>query len=157
MAKYGMSNLNAGSQQVLTSTYKTQWSLTSLTGATTLRKAWIYDVTFGTDGTPADNSVTYKIDRQTSVGTGSAGAPAPMETTDAAALIVATLNHTIEPTITAATQLLEIATNQRATYRWVAAPGGELVVPAVTVTGLGGRAKSPAYTGTVVATCHFWE
>lgn len=158
MAKYGLSNLNAGSQQVNTTTYKTQWGLTAATGATTLRKAFIYDVTFGTDGTPADNTVTYKIDRQTTgVGTASLATPVPLDSGDAAALIVANVNHTAEPTVTAATQLLEIATNQRATYRWVAAPGSELVVPAVNLAGLGGRSKSPAYIGTVVSTVLFFE
>lgn len=157
MAKYGMTNLNGGTQQNLSTSYKTLWDLTAATGATTLRKAWIYDLTFGTDGTPADNTVTYKVDRQTTTGTRTAATPAPLDAGDAAALITAGVNTTIEGTITSATQLLEIATNQRATYRWVASPGGELVVPATNTTGLGGRAKSPAYTSTTVATVHFYE
>lgn len=157
MAKYALSNGSAGTQQAMTTTYKTLWDLTAATGATTLRKAWIYDVTFGTDGTPADNSVSYVINRQTTAGTRTSATPAPLDAGDAAALITAGVNTTIEPTITAATQLLEIATNQRATYRWVAAPGGELVVPATNTTGLGGRAKSPAYTGTALSVVHFWE
>jgi hypothetical protein len=54
--------------------------------------------------------------------------------------------------------LMEIPVNSRASYRWVAAPGGELVVPATDVTGLGLRAKSAAYTGTgQQATVHYWE
>lgn len=151
MALYAMSTGTGGTPQAMTTTYKTVWDLTAATGATTLRKAWIYDMTFGTDGTPADNSVTYKVDRQTTTGTRTVGVPAPLDTGDAAALITAGVNATIEGTVTAATQLLEIATNQRATYRWVASPGSELVVPAVNVAGIGGRAKSPAYTGTVVS------
>lgn len=157
MAKFGMSNGTGGTPQAMTTTYKTIWDLTAATGATTLRKAWIYDVTFGADGTPADNSITWKIDRQTSTGTRTTGVPAPLDTTDAAALITAGVNTTIEPSVTGATQLLEIAANQRATYRWVAAPGSELVVPATNVAGLGGRAKSPAYTGTVVGSMLFYE
>jgi hypothetical protein len=156
MAKYSLSNTQ-GTPSALTTTYKTQWDLTAVTGATTLRRAWLYDFTFGTDGTPADNTVTYKVDRQTSTGTRTTAVPAPVDAGDAAALITAGVVTTIEPTVTAATQLLEIATNQRATYRWVAAPGGELIVPAVTVTGLGGRAKSPAYTGTTVCIVHLFE
>lgn len=157
MAKYAQSNGAAGTQQANTTTYKTQWDLTAATGATTLRKAWIYDVTFGADGTPADNQVTYKIDRQTSTGTRTAAVPAPIDSSDAAALITAGVNTTIEPTVTAATQLLEIGTNERATYRWVAAPGSELVVPATNVAGLGGRSKSSAYTGTVITSFLFYE
>jgi len=157
MAKYAISNGTAGTQQAMTTTYKTLISLTAATGATTLRKAWIYDVMFGADGTPADNVLTYKVDRQTTVGTGTAASAAPLETTDAAALITETVNHTAEPTVTTSTQLIEIPVNQRASYRWVAAPGGELVVPATDVAGLGARAKSPAYTGTVMCTVHFYE
>lgn len=156
MAKYSLTNTQ-GTPSALTTTYKTQWDLTAATGATTLRRAWVYDVTFGTDGTPADNSVTYKIDRQTTTGTRTTAVPAPLDGADAAALITGGVVTTIEPSVTAATQLLEIATNQRATYRWVAAPGGELIVPATNVAGLGARAKSPAYTGTCVALAHLWE
>lgn len=157
MAKFAMSNGNAGSSQVNTTTYKTQADVTAATGATTLRRAWIYDVMFGADGTPADNVVVYKIDRQTSTGTRSAAVLAPLDFGDAAALITAGVNTTVEPIVTAATQLVEIAVNQRASYRWIAAPGGELVVPATNVAGLGMRSKSPAYTGTVTATLHLWE
>ena len=157
MAKYAVSNGTGGTPQAMTTTYKTIWDLTSATGATTLRRAWIYDMTFGADGTPADNSMTWKVDRQTTTGTRTAATPAPIDAGDVAALITAGVNTTIEPTITASTQLLEIAANQRATYRWVASPGSELIVPAVNVTGLGGRAKSPAYTGTVVGSFLFFE
>jgi hypothetical protein len=157
MARYTVNTGMGGTPQNMTTTYKTLLSLTAATGATTLRKAWIYDAMFGADGTPADNSMTYKIDRQTDVGTGTAIAAVALDSGDAAALITETANNTIEPTVTDNTELLEVAVNQRATFRWVAAPGGELVVPATNVAGLGARAKSPAYASTVVCTLHFWE
>ena len=157
MAKYAFSSGNAGSEQNLTTTYKTLADITAATGATTLRRAWVYDVMFGVDGTPADNVLVWKIDRQTSTGTRSAVTPPPLDTTDAAALITCGANTTIEPIVTAATQLLELPVNQRASYRWVAAPGGELVVPATNVAGLGFRAKSPAYASTALCTVQFWE
>src|SRR4029077_325658 len=100
-------------------TYKTQADLTSATGATTLRRAWLYDLMFGVDGTAADNVIVWKADRQTSTGTRSAAGAAPLDFGDAAALITAGVNTTIEGIITAATQLIEIAVNQRASYRWV--------------------------------------
>lgn len=157
MSRYGLSNGNAGTPQAMTTTYKTLMALTAATGATTLRRAWIYDVLFGVDGTPADNAMSWKMDRQTTLGTGSAAVPAPLDTADAAALITATVNHTIEPTVTAATQLIEVGVNQRASYRWVASPGGELVVPATNLAGIGLRAKSPGYTGTALASINWWE
>ena len=58
---------------------------------------------------------------------------------------------------TTATQLIELPVNQRASYRWVAAPGGELVVPATNVAGLGFRAKAPAYASTALVTIMLWE
>jgi len=156
MARYAVSNAQ-GTTQANTTTYKTQIDLTAATGATTLRKAWIYDVMFGADGTPADNAMSYKLDRQTSTGTRTSATPAPLDAGDAAALITAGVCTTIEGIVTSATQLLEVGVNQRASYRWVAAPGGELVVPATNVAGIGLRSKSPAYTGTVLCSINFWE
>lgn len=155
--RYGLSTASAGTQQALTTTYKTLGSLTAATGATTLRRAQIYEVSFGADGTPADNALVYKLDRQSTVGTGTSATPTPLDAGDAAALITGNVNSTIEPTVTANTQLIELPVNQRASYRWCAAPGGELVVPATNTTGIGVRAKSPAYTGTAMATLHYVE
>lgn len=157
MAKFAFSNGNGGSLQNLTTTYKTLWDITAATGATTLRRGWIYDVMFGADGTPADNVLVYKLDRQTSTGTRTAVTPPPLDSGDAAILLTCGANTTIEPIVTSATQLVEIPVNQRASYRWVAAPGGELVVPATNVAGIGARAKSPAYASTAVSTVHAWE
>lgn len=155
--RYTLGTGHGGTQQAMTTTYKTLAALTSATGATTLRRGFVYDVLFGTDGTPADNSMTFKVDRQSTVGTGTAAVPSPLDSGDAAALLVGTTNHTIEPNVTAATLLMEVGINQRASYRWVAAPGGELVIPATNVAGLGLRAKSPAYTGTATGQLHYWE
>ena len=157
MARYSVTNLHAGTQQNLSTSYKTLLSLTAATGATTLRKGWIYDILLGADGTPADNSITYKVDRQTSVGTVTTAVGAPLDGGDAAGLLEESVNNTIEPIVTAATQFIELAVNQRASYRWVAAPGGELVVPATNVAGIGIRAKSAAYASTTTAGCHYWE
>ena len=157
MARYTLGTGHGGTPQAMTTTYKTLVSVTAATGATTLRRGWIYDIMVGADGTPADNAMTFKVDRQTTASTGSAAVPSPIDAGDAACLLVATTNYTIEPTVTAATQLIELGMNQRASYRWVAAPGGELVVPATNVAGIGTRIKSPGYTGTMVCTLHFWQ
>jgi hypothetical protein len=158
MAKYSVSSASAGTQQNMGTGYKTLLSVTAVTGATTLRRGWIYDIEFGADGTPADNVITFKVDRQGSVGTGTSATAAPLDAGDAAALLVSTVNHTVEPTGIAST-LIEVPLNQRSSYRWVTIPGSgaELVVPAVTVTGIGCRAKSPAYASTGIARVHFFE
>ena len=77
---------------------------TAATGATTLRRGRISDVTFGVDAAPADYEVSFKLDRQTTVGTATAVVPAPLDPGDAAALLVANVNNTIEPTVTAEQQ-----------------------------------------------------
>jgi hypothetical protein len=159
MAKYNLANndIAINSQQNLTTTYKTLTQVTAATGATTLRRGWVYDIMVGVDGTPADNVINWIVNRNSSLGTGTSHTPTPLETGDAACLLVGTVNFTIEPIVTDQTGLLQVAVNQRASYRWVAAPGGEFVVPAVNVTGIGVRAKSPAYASTATASMAFWE
>jgi hypothetical protein len=70
---------------------------------------------------------------------------------------VSTINQTVEPTFTANTSQWAAGMNQRATHRWVAYPGQELVIPATTAAGLAFRVKSPGYTGTAVAQLEFVE
>jgi len=159
MAKYMLCNndIAINSQQNLTTTFKTLLSITAATGATTLRRAWLYDIMVGTDGTPADNAVNWIVNRQSTVGTATSHTAAQQDAADAAPLMTTNVNHTIEPTVTDQTGLVQLGVNQRASYRWVAYPGGELIVPATNTTGIGVRAKSPAYTSTATACVHFWE
>jgi hypothetical protein len=77
------------------------------------------------------------VQRCTAAGTSTAVVPQPLDPADATTEMDAGENHTIEPTYTAAAILLQIPLNQRATFRWVAAPGGELVAPATASNGLG--------------------
>jgi len=141
----------------MTTTFKTLIGITALTGATTLRKCWIYDMMFGADGSPGDTVITYQADRQSTAGTGTAATPSLQETTDAASLMTVAVNHTAEPTAVSNSVLVGVPINQRASHRWVASPGGELVVPATTANGIGLRAKSPTYASTCAATVWWWE
>jgi len=102
MAKYMLCNndIAINSQQNLTTTYKTLLSITAATGATTLRRAWLYDVMVGTDGTPADNAVNWIVNRQSTVGTATSHTAAQQDAADAAPLMTTNVNHTIEPTVT---------------------------------------------------------
>src|ERR1051326_6671212 len=72
MAQYALNNSLAGSQQNMTSSYKTA---VSVFAGSTARRGKIYDVLIGTDGTPADNAVDWDISRMTVDGTGSAPTP----------------------------------------------------------------------------------
>ena len=156
MAAYAASNLLAGTQQALTTTYKTLLVLAASTG-TAARRIRVYDVIFGTDGTPADQAMTYDVSRTSANGTATATTPNPLDSADAAFLGLAVSNNTAEPTVTAASSLLAMGVNQRATTRWIANPGGELVIPATNLAGLAFRAKSPGYTGTGTVQTEFIE
>lgn len=146
MARYQSNNDLAGTKQALSSAYKTLLVLKAATA--TLTRAAIYDVLIGTNGTPADNVVEWDISRQTADGTATAVTPVPLDGSLRAAGTVGAANATAEGTITATSSVFYVGVNQRASYRWVAAPGSELIIPATNLAGLALRAKSPAYTGT---------
>lgn len=149
MAKYSSNNGNAGTQQATSATYKTQLALTAATA--TLRRAKIYDIGFGTSGTPADNYMEYDLSRQTAAGTSTATTPVALDPADAASGTVGSVAFTAEGTVTASSSVFYMGVNQRASYRWVAAPGSEFVIPATNLAGFAFRARSAAYTGTVTA------
>lgn len=148
MAVYSASNSLAGTQQATAAAYKTQ---VSLTAAGTPVRALVQEIDVGTPGTPADNYMEYDISRQTAVGTSTSATPNPLDTTFRASSTLAAVNYTAEGTVTAASSVFYLALNQRASYRWVAAPGSELIIPATAAAGFAIRARSAAYTGTVSA------
>ena len=102
---------------------------------TQARRGKLYDIILGSEATPADAALLWSIKRYTAAGTGTNVTPLALDSADPAFLGQAAENHTIEPTFSAGAHLMQIALNQRATFRWVAAPGGELVYPATTANG----------------------
>lgn len=111
-------------------------SVLSVQGITT--KRWkLYDLVFSQGSAPADTIVEWLIRRfDTADGTATAVVPAPLDSDAPASGLTAQEDHTVEPTVVAATELLDFDLNQRATFRWVAAPGGELMGPAVATEGI---------------------
>lgn len=150
--KYAVSD---ATQTTNTTTAKTIAVVGSTTAAP-VRPA-IYDVIVGASGTPADNVLRFGIQRFTAAGTTTAKTPNALDPGDTAALAVCGVDASAEPTLTAAAILVVIAANQRATFRWVAAPDGELKGPVTNANGLAVTSLSPAYTGATFATVHFWE
>jgi hypothetical protein len=146
MPDYSASNELAGTKQAIASAYKSLLGL-SVSSAVALRRPRIFDIIFGVEGTPSDQAIVWDASRTTTVGTGSAATPNPLDPSDPAALTVVTANLTVEPTVTANTSLVPAAVNQRATIRWVPTPGKELVIPATNLAGIALRAKSSGYTG----------
>jgi len=126
-----------------------------LTSVTSVRPR-IYDIIFGQGGTPADNVVRWEVPRQTTSATGTAAVENALDPGAPAADALAEEEITSGPTVTADSQVLDFDLNQRATFRWVAAPGGEIVLPATAANGCFFNASSAAYTGIARVTVH-WE
>jgi len=112
-------------------------SLGTFQATATPRRIKLYECTVGQDNTPGDNTLKYVFQRFSAPGTSTAVTPQPLDLADAPALSAAGQVNTVEPTYTAGAVLLVISMNQRATFRWVAPPGGELVVPATNNAGIG--------------------
>ena len=153
MANYAISNSTlggVGTQQAMTTTYKTLVCVyASTTGTTSLvRRGKIYDILVGTNGTPADNAMEFAMSRMTAPSTSSIVSAQPLDMADAVMASGAVANSTTEGTFTSSAEVFYVGINQRASYRWVAAPGSEIVYPATSSAGVALRAKSPSYTGT---------
>lgn len=162
MSNYTLTNgstTGGGTQQATTTTYVSP-ILVSGAPTTTPRRGKIYDLLIGTNGTPADNFIEWDISRCTTVSTavaaGTLVAAQPLDQADAIAVSVCTVNSTGSATI-AVPNLFYVAVNQRASYRWVAAPGSELVWPATSSNGFCLRGRSGGYTGTLSGTWMFDE
>ena len=117
----------------------------------------IYDVMFGCSGTPADNALNWLLQRFTNEQTATSLTPAPLDPGDSAADASGEGTWTTEPTYTAGEVLLNISANQRSTQRWVAAPDGELVMPATANNGAALAPVHASYAGLAEATIHFKE
>jgi hypothetical protein len=126
-----------------------------LEDATTQRRCKLYDLMFGSEATPADNAFLWTVDRgTTALGTSTAVTPSPLDPADAASISDAGENHTVNPTL--GVNLLAIPLNQRATFRWVAFPGSELVLAATAALSLVVRTPTSSAVA-VSATLAFQE
>ena len=93
-----------------------------LAGATTNRPQ-IYDLVFGHGSAPADTVIRWEVIRWTAVNTGDVAVENALDPSSPTALAAALEEITAGGTITADSQVLDMDLNQRATFRWVAAPG----------------------------------
>lgn len=134
--KYGFSGSITGAAT------KTIWGVT----ATSAVRPAVVDILLSSNATPADNSSEWWILRFTAAGTSTAVTPAAFDSGDPAATTVCGKNHSVEPTY-AAVPLLDFAHNQRATFRWVAAPGEEIISPATAANGIGMQCQGVGGSG----------
>lgn len=171
MANFGISNSTAigggNVQQAIAATYKSlcvagnSSASQANVGAGAFRRGKLYDILVGTNGTPADNFMEYDIALIT-LGTTPAGITTALisslsstfglDPADVSFTSALHINSTAEVGIGALTEKWYVGVNQRASYRWVAAPGSEILYPAnSSATGTNGltlRARSGGYTGT---------
>jgi hypothetical protein len=133
-------------------------SMLGITGGTTIRP-WIYDMWLGSSAAPADNALTWFLQRFTAAGTaGGALVPPPLDPGDPAATsVVGVSQYSAEPTYTAAKILFHLALNQRATHRAQFDPDGPLMIPATSNNGIGLYAVHASFTGNADALVHFAE
>ena len=184
MANYSISNSTGitygTSCQAMAATYKSiitiangsTSALSGFSGATVPspylpRRGKIYDILIGTVATPADTYLQWDLMRLTA--TGSSGNTYAGALTSASSLFAAdpadggansfiTANASLETNVTAVADVWSVGINQRASYRWVCAPGSEFVYPAVSSAGLALRCLGAgSYTGQVTATAMFQE
>jgi hypothetical protein len=132
---------------IASGTDKTQINLFN-PAATPTKRARIYDVLVGSVATPADQAAKFYMGRTTAVGTEGAGfTPNNLDPAGPAGELDSGVGvFSVEPTYTASKQLLAFSLNQRATFRWVAAPGSELVCAATQNNGIGLKTSSSTST-----------
>lgn len=183
MANYGITNSSgtlsiATTQQAMSTTFKTLISIGNSSGTTSVaagtaaqyRRGKLYDILVGTNGTPADNAMEYDIARvtmSTSIATltvsslSSNFALDPADLTGCVNLLCVNSTTELTASVSSAIQAWYVGVNTRASYRWVAAPGSEIVWPAVSSGSAYGavalRCRSQGYTSTVTGNLLFQE
>ena len=131
-------------------TASTTASMGNITAQAVTRRGCVWDLVYGCEGVAADNAFLFRAHRCTTTGTGTTVLPNPNDPADAACTGVARENHTIEPTYTASQELLEIAMNQRSTFRWQVDPTCGLIYPATASNGIGWLTPTaPALASTI--------
>jgi hypothetical protein len=91
----------------------------------------IYDILVSSDAAPADLAIECSFIRGTVSGTPtSTVTPRALDPADPASLMSLEVGTFTGQTKTSNSSLLDFALNQRATFRWVSVPDGELVIPA---------------------------
>ena len=105
--------------------------------ASALKRIKVGDIIFGVTGTPADAAYSLQAQRSTAAPSGgTAVTPQPLDAADGAASGLSMDGTVTNGTTTANAFLLNIALNQRSTFRWVAREGKELVIPSTNANGV---------------------
>lgn len=109
-------------------------------------RPYMIDLIISSDATPADNSSEWQVLTITALGSSTAVTPNAFDAADPAAISICGKNNTVEPTYGAVSSL-DIAHNQRATFRWIAAPGEEIISAATSNHGFGVQCQGVGGSG----------
>jgi hypothetical protein len=99
------------------------------------RRVKIYDWSFGSNATPTDVMFEHIAQRCTTAGTGASVTPRALDTADSQVTTVLNDTITADPTLVAGAIMLRKPLHHRSTFRWVAPPGAELVIPGTASNG----------------------
>jgi hypothetical protein len=145
MARYHVDNRLGGSQQNISTTFKTAVAMFSSSNATCRGRC--VGIAMALDGAPnaTDCQVVYAVERMTAGGTGINVTPNPTDSADQAARTTTQVNFSSEPTYTAnTTHIFLRVLNQRASMQWNAQDTDAMLKWPTTVTnGLAIVALSP--------------
>jgi hypothetical protein len=114
----------------------------------------IYDIVMGSEATPQDSIFKWSMFACSAMGTSTGVTPKALDINNInAAAILGGENHTIDATPVGGS-VLAVALNQRATFRWVAAPGGELISASTASSGFALYTPTASALIAVTATVH---
>lgn len=133
-------------------------AILQITNVTT-KRAFIYDIIVGAEGTMQDEVGTYALERFTVAPTDTTVTPRELDPDIGLSSLHSDCgeNGGTTGTITANTEILNIGVHFRAAFRWVAIPGGEIIAGLTSGNGIVMRAKAPTTTPDTHCTIHFWE
>lgn len=127
-------------------------------GSGTLRRGRIFEIQLASRDTPVDQALNFSLLRCTALGTSTAFTPNAFDPADPAAILTAGVAHTVEPTFTANSDMINESFNFKATYIWKTIIDWAFVIPATASNGFGLRSlASSAGTPNVESTIHFEE
>lgn len=121
-------------------------------------RARIYDFLISAEGTMGDEVATYDVSRFTVAPTDTLRTPRALDPASPSAVHSdCGENGGTTGTITADSEMFEQGIHLRAAFRWVAVPGGELVMNLTAAHGILWRAAAPSSSSLVRVTAHFEE
>ena len=133
-------------------------AIIQITNVTT-KRAFLYDIMIGAEGTMADEVGTYALERFSVAPTDTTVVPRPLDPDIGQASLHTDCgeNGGTSGTITANTEIFSIGVHFRAAFRWVSIPGGEVIAGLTSNNGIVLRVKAPTTTPVTNATIHFWD